>query len=157
MKYIFYLIFSKIGIVFSGSGRSRLRSALSAFTKAQDELQMAMTHELKTINKTGNKLKRAKKAFEKKEKDLSDKTKAHEKTRKESMVYFNKIQNFLKIDEDINDAEPVETTSGVDTTDTADATPEDISVVTDAPGETSTLEGLDGTGAKDLADTDNVT
>lgn len=99
MKYLFYLIFSKIGIVFSGSGSSRLNKAISAFTEAQKELRVAAQHELKSINKKDAQLAKAKKEFEKKEKKLKDQTEAHKTTRKQSLKYIDKIEKFLDIDD----------------------------------------------------------
>ena len=98
--YVFYWFFSKVGIVFSGSGRSRLSSALSAFTKAQDELQTAIKHEKKTIKKADDNLEKARKEFEKKKKELEKKSNEHDHLRAQSEAYLKKIDNFLSIDDD---------------------------------------------------------
>lgn len=98
MKYIFYLLCSKLGIVFSGSGRCRLNSALSAFTTAQKELKTAIDHELQTIKSKDKALEKARKEFRIKEKLLTEQTQVHMKTRKESLVYLNKIDAFLNVD-----------------------------------------------------------
>jgi len=102
MKYLFYLIFSKVGIIFSGSGRLRLNSALSTFTKAKEELYIAIDHELQSIKKNDVAILRVREEFKRKEKKLSERTEEHIKTHKESSAYLTKIEDFLRIDEDSN-------------------------------------------------------
>jgi len=102
MKYLFYLIFSKIGFVFSGSGKARLESALSAFTKAQKELQTAISHEEKTVQKANDDLEKERKKFEEKEKNLKELSALHRKIKARSDAYLSKIENFLSIEDDEN-------------------------------------------------------
>jgi K+/H+ antiporter YhaU regulatory subunit KhtT len=100
MKYLFYLIFSKIGIIFSDTGRLQLQSALSAFTKAKNEINMAIDCELKTIGKIEENLENAKKKFEQTQKYLDEQNKDHLKIWNDSRKYLEKIEDFLKIDID---------------------------------------------------------
>jgi len=96
--YIFYLLFSKIGIVFPGSGKSRLNSALSAFTKAQEELRIAIDCELRSVQKTDESLKKAREEFKRKEEKLTKQSEDHLVIRNQSLAYLNKIENFLNVE-----------------------------------------------------------
>lgn len=104
MKYIFYLMFSKIGIILSGSGKLRLANAMTTFTKAKSELNVSIKHEMVMEKKKNEALEKARKEFEKRERVLTNEVKEHMNTRNMSLAYLKKIDDFLNID-NTNDAD----------------------------------------------------